>query len=698
MSFCAILSRRKSLLPITSHRKIATGDHNAVDQNAIRGNSRMNSIPLPTQASPMVANQGREIPSNRYTHQNGARLLDRYTVQRGIGIGGFGEVYFAISDAGKEVAIKQIQRNLEIELRGVSHCLNLKHPNLVSIHDVCKDSQDHWWIVMEYVAGPNLREQLDEAPAGFSPAEIRRWFGGMVAGVEHLHQEGLVHRDLKPGNLFDDRGVIKVGDYGLSKFISDSQRGGHTESVGTFHYMAPEIARGEYGREIDIYALGVILYELVTGRLPFDGESSHEIIMKHMTAKPDLSQIAPPYRHAIECALEKDPKARWNSVRDMAAAIGLAPHASDATSPILTATIVGQQSPRVAPVHANVSPITAMHDSTSREPVARAVSTGIHDIYSWWNSIHLSRGQRAILVTLVAFGLVINTKWLLPLLSILGIVYVPYYIIRQMLIGSVPGVSYQEAHRLAVAAQSRPKPVSKKRWIQIKRIELSSKRASTQLAELSGSWTAATVASVLCSLAAGVIGVRNGTANAEVIAPFAWVGVMILATSMATLAMGKLWEAHEGDPLRRRMVMLGVGGGVGALAYLTADFLMLDIGAGLSRAIARTELPQALYAGGTPRLSAYMVHFALLLAVVRWWKTTDPLRRTRLSVWSVVAVAAVDWGIQQLVPIGQPYGMLVAAGTVIATQIGAPWENPRQRELMLPSPGIETVSVKGKMV
>jgi len=74
------------------------------------------------------------------------------------------------------------------------------------------------------------------------------------------------------------------------------------------------------------------------------------------------------------------------------------------------------------------------------------------------------------------------------------------------------------------------------------------------------------------------------------------------------------------------------------------------------------------------------------------------LRRTRLSVWSVVAVAAVDWGIQQLVPIGQPYGMLVAAGTVIATQIGAPWENPRQRELMLPSPGIETVSVKGKMV
>ncbi len=700
MTFCAILSRRNSLKKLPSHRIFTADDNNAVDQNAIRGNSRMNSLPLPTQASPMVANQDRGIPNNRYTHQNGARLLDRYTVQRGIGIGGFGEVYFAISDAGKEVAIKQIQRNLEIELRGVSHCLNLKHPNLVAIYDVCKDSQDRWWIVMEYVAGPNLRERLDEAPAGFSATEIRRWFDGMVAGVEHLHQEGLVHRDLKPGNLFDDRGVIKVGDYGLSKFISESQRGGHTESVGTFHYMAPEIARGEYGREIDIYALGVILYELVTGRLPFDGESSHEIIMKHMTAKPDLSQVAAPYRHAIERALEKDPRARWNCVRDMAAAIGLAPHSGDASGPILTATVVGKQSPRAASMPPTLASTSTPRNPPSREPVARAVSNGIQDIHSWWNSIHLSRGQRAILVTLVVLGLIINTKWLLPLLSVLGIVYVPYYIIRQMLIGSVPGVSYQEAHRLAVSAQSRPKPISKKRWIQIKRIELSSKRASTQLAELSGSWTAATISSVLCAVAAGVIGIRNGTASADVIAPFAWVGVMTLVTAMAALAMGKLWEAHDGDPLRRRMVMLGVGGGVGALAYLTADFLMLDLSTGLGRSITRTELPEALYMSGvTPRLSAYMVHFALLLAVVRWWKTTDPLRRTRLSVWSVLAVAAVDWGIQQFVPIGQPFGMLIAAGTVIATQIGAPWENPRQRELMSPSyPAAATVSAKGKMI
>ncbi len=651
----------------------------------------MNASLLPTQATPMVADQTRSIPSSRFTFQNGAKLLDRYTVQRGIGIGGFGEVYFAISDAGKEVAIKQIQRNLEIELRGVSHCLNLKHPNLVAIYDVCHDGQDRWWVVMEYVAGPNLRERLDEAPAGFADAETRRWFAGIVAGVEHLHQEGLVHRDLKPGNLFDDRGVVKVGDYGLSKFISESRRGGHTESVGTFHYMAPEIARGEYGREIDIYALGVILYELVTGRLPFDGESSHEIIMKHLTAKPDLTIVPAPYRHVIERALEKDPQARWRSVREMGAALGVSPQLDEDGKPILTATMIGYPGTTPFPSQSSSSP----------EPVAQAVSTSIQGIHSWWNTIQLSRGQRGILIALFVVALVINTHWLLPLLSLLGIVYVPYYIIRQMLIGSsAPGVSYQEAHRQAIAAQSRPKPMSKQRWIQIKREELSTKRASTQLAELSGSWIAATIAAGLCAIVAGLIGVRNGTANATTIAPYAWVAVMTLASSLATLAMGKLWEANDGDPLRRRMVMLGVGGGLGALAYVVAGFLMLDPSAGLRRVITKTELPEALYISDmAPRLSAYMVHFALLLAVVRWWKTTDPLRRTRLSLWSVCSVVAADWMIQQIVPIGQPLGMLVAAGTVVATQIGAPWENPKQRELISTNqPTADMVAARGTMV
>src|SRR5690606_23988575 len=261
--------------------------------------------------------------ATHFSLASGTRVLERFTIQRGLGTGGFGEVYFALSDAGKEVALKRIQRNLEIELRGVSHCLNLKHPHLVALYDVCRDESDHWWIVMEYIAGPSLRDCLDAAPAGLGEPETRRWFAAMAAGVGHLHQEGLVHRDLKPGNLFDDYGTVKVGDYGLSKYISESRRGGQTESVGTFHYMAPEIGRGEYGREIDLYALGVILYEMLTGRLPFDGETCQEIVIKHLSAEPDLRTIPEPYRQVIGKALQKDPRRRWTSAAEMAHVLGL---------------------------------------------------------------------------------------------------------------------------------------------------------------------------------------------------------------------------------------------------------------------------------------------------------------------------------------------------------------------------------------
>ena len=142
--------------------------------------------------------------------------------------------------------------------------------------------------------------------------------GGIAAGVAYLHDHGIVHRDLKPGNIFHDEKVVKIGDYGLSKFISCSRRSGQTESVGTFHYMAPEIGKGVYGKEIDIYALGIMLFELLTGRVPFEGESSQEIMMKHLTADPDLEPIAPVYRGIVQRALAKDPHERYPNSHELA--------------------------------------------------------------------------------------------------------------------------------------------------------------------------------------------------------------------------------------------------------------------------------------------------------------------------------------------------------------------------------------------
>ena len=253
----------------------------------------------------------------KFVYTTGARPLDGYTIKRGVGIGGFGEVYFATSDAGKEVALKRIQRNLDVEIRGVTQCLNLKHPNLIAIYDIKYDDIGEGWIVMEFVAGESLKDVIDRNPNGMPLEEIKFWFTGIAAGVAYLHDHGIVHRDLKPGNIFSDEGVVKIGDYGLSKFISCSRRSGQTESVGTFHYMAPEIGKGVYGKEIDIYALGIMLCEMLTGRVPFEGETSQEIIMKHLTADPDLQHVPSRFRRVIERALFKDPAKRFRSVSEM---------------------------------------------------------------------------------------------------------------------------------------------------------------------------------------------------------------------------------------------------------------------------------------------------------------------------------------------------------------------------------------------
>ncbi|HXT58531.1 MAG TPA: serine/threonine-protein kinase, partial [Pirellulales bacterium] len=330
-----------------------------------------------TQAEPEP--QPRSSPM-KFTYASGSRPLEGYCIKRGIGRGGFGEVYYATSDAGKEVALKLIRRNLDIELRGVTQCLNLKHPNLVALFDIKQDELGDSWVVMEYVAGDCLENVVARHPGGLPREEALAWFHGIAAGVAYLHDHGIVHRDLKPGNIFCDEGLVKIGDYGLSKFISASRRSGQTESVGTVHYMAPEIGNGRYGKEIDIYALGIILYEMLTGRVPFEGESVGEVLMKHLTAEPDLSAVEEPYRSAIARTLTKSPEGRLQSVAELAALLPAAPHSpvttapSNFAGPLPAATAPALESPRpeppAPPVAAAVVSDVALVDE---EPVGRAV-------------------------------------------------------------------------------------------------------------------------------------------------------------------------------------------------------------------------------------------------------------------------------------------------------------------------------------
>ena len=253
----------------------------------------------------------------RYSFGSGARPLDGYTIKRAIGRGGFGEVYYATSDSGKEVALKLILRNLDVERRGVVHCMNLKCPNLLTIFDLKASDAGDTFVVMEYVAGPSLASVLKQYPGGLPLPEVRHWLKGLVEGVAYLHDHGIVHRDLKPANLFMEEGIVKIGDYGLAKLITPSQGTEHSESIGTCHYMAPEIGSGKYHKPIDVYAMGVILYEMLTGKVPFDGETVNEVLMKHLTARPDVSMLAEPYRSIVAKALAKDPNHRPSRLYDL---------------------------------------------------------------------------------------------------------------------------------------------------------------------------------------------------------------------------------------------------------------------------------------------------------------------------------------------------------------------------------------------
>ncbi|MBN1507487.1 MAG: protein kinase [Sedimentisphaerales bacterium] len=267
-----------------------------------------------------------------YQYKYGDRPLEGYTIQRAAGRGGFGEVYYAISDSGRQVALKAIQSYEQIELRGISQCMNLKSPHLITIFDVKYNDKGRPFVIMEYVSGPSLADLLKESPGGLGSQKAAFFLREIGKGLSYLHECGIVHRDLKPGNIFYENGYVKIGDYGLTKAISTSHHVSHTITVGTVHYMAPEIGAGKYDRSVDIYALGILLYELLTGQVPFLGSSPAEILMKHMTAAPELTNIDEPFARVIRRALAKDPAERYQSVQEMIEDVFGAEHVRNSVS------------------------------------------------------------------------------------------------------------------------------------------------------------------------------------------------------------------------------------------------------------------------------------------------------------------------------------------------------------------------------
>jgi hypothetical protein len=289
-----------------------------------------------------------EIPMRGFQYKHGDRPLEGYTIQRAAGRGGFGEVYYALSDAGREVALKVVQAYGQIEIRGISHCMNLKSPHLVTVFDVKYGQDGLPFVIMEFVSGPSLRGLLDAAPTGLGVEKAAFFLREIGKGLTYLHDCGIVHRDLKPANIFFENGYVKIGDYGLSKAISPDHHTGQTVTVGTVHYMAPEIGEGRYDKGIDIYALGVLLYEMLTGQVPFFGASAGEVLMKHLSATVNLANVEEPFATVIRKAMAKNPADRYQSVQEMVEAVFGSEHVRNSVSHFSpdTLTIVAGQAAR----------------------------------------------------------------------------------------------------------------------------------------------------------------------------------------------------------------------------------------------------------------------------------------------------------------------------------------------------------------
>ncbi|MFO1051849.1 MAG: serine/threonine-protein kinase [Planctomycetota bacterium] len=239
-----------------------------------------------------------------------------------LGGGVFGVVYKARKESiGKDYAIKFLKVDDEAvrdavlrELESVDHFAQIDHPNLVSIED--KGVVDGIpFIVMSYAGQGTLRSRIDDR--SLDREDALRVFVQAARGVQALHEHSLVHFDLKPANIFLKGDIARVGDYGLSKLVTES-RNSLSFGRGTPYYMAPELLKRRGDARSDIYSLGVILYESLTGRVPFKGESEWEVLRKHESEEVEIPpEIGSVERQVIQRCLAKDPLDRFQSVREL---------------------------------------------------------------------------------------------------------------------------------------------------------------------------------------------------------------------------------------------------------------------------------------------------------------------------------------------------------------------------------------------
>ena len=267
----------------------------------------------------------------------GKKLDGLYEVKELIGSGGMANVYKAVMlgrngpvPAGTVVAVKvlrqeythdpELVRRFKNESKAISL---LNHPNIVEVYDVSVNDQLQY-IVMEYVDGMTLREYLNERGGKLTSRETVHFISQILKALEHAHANGVVHRDIKPQNIMLlDNGQLRMMDFGIARISRAENQLLSGKTMGSVHYISPEQAKGdETDCTSDIYSVGVMMYEMLSGQLPFDAEDAVEVAIKQISDQPkSLHEIAPQVPAALveitEKAMAKLPQNRYASAREM---------------------------------------------------------------------------------------------------------------------------------------------------------------------------------------------------------------------------------------------------------------------------------------------------------------------------------------------------------------------------------------------
>jgi len=267
---------------------------------------------------------------------NAVEIAGRYRLQDRLGFGGMSTVHLALDlRLERQVAVKLLAEHLADDPAFVSRfqreaqaAARLVHPNIVQVYDSGTDEQtEQYFIVMEYIEGASCAEILRD-DGWVEVGEALSIIEQACEGLDYAHRHGVVHRDVKPGNLLRAReGQVKLADFGIAKATEQSSITQVGSVLGTAAYLAPEQARGEEaGPSADLYALGVVAYQLISGRLPYEATSLTELALKQQNEHPPkldtlVAAVCPELADAVAIALALDPRDRYATAREMRRAL-----------------------------------------------------------------------------------------------------------------------------------------------------------------------------------------------------------------------------------------------------------------------------------------------------------------------------------------------------------------------------------------